>query len=243
MHRYYSGLTSRMLSEIETISEEMSHAGEKGRNNEAILVEFLRRRLPNRYTVSTGKVVATGAVESGQIDVIIHDRLDTPAFVDARAWSLVPVESVHAVVSVKTRLTKQELRDAMGSLASVRCLPRRAATIQLNGRLAPVAEDKVIRPRAFVFAYKSSWSTFDSLRAAFIELLGEFDDDVRPNAVCALDQAFVARRPYTVDVQAYGDHALLHFFLFLVKAMDSRPRYRTDLTKYFTEDYGQSTGN
>jgi len=229
-----------MLSEIETISEEMSHAGEKGRNNEAILVEFLRRRLPNRCTVSTGKVVATGAAESGQIDVIIHDRLETPAFVDSHAWSLVPVESVHAVVSVKTTLTKPELRNAMDSLASVRRLPRRAASIQLHDRLVPVAEDKVLRPRAFVFAYKSGWSTPDALCAAFIDLLGEFSDDLRPNAVCALDQAFAARRPYTTDIQTYVEHSLLHFFLFLVKTIDLRPRYRTDLTKYFVEDYGQS---
>ena len=143
---------------------------------------------------------------------------------------------------MKTTLTKPELRDAMKSLASVRKLPRRAASIGANNSLVPVAEDKVLRPRAFVFAYKSDWSSSNSLSASFVDLLSEFNDDVRPNAVCALDQAFVARRPYTTEVRVYAEHALLHFFLFLVKAMDSRPRYRTDLTKYFTEDYGQKNG-
>ena len=99
----------------DTISAEMTHQGEKGRNNEAILVEFLRRLLPTRYTVSTGKVVGVGGHESGQMDVIIHDRLDTPAFKEAQAWSIVPVESVHAVISVKTTLTKPELRDRTGA--------------------------------------------------------------------------------------------------------------------------------
>lgn len=240
MQRYYSGLAARMLNEIETISEQMSHAGEKGRNNEAVLVEFLHRLLPTRYTISTGKVVAVGSAESGQVDVIIHDRLETPAFKDSHVWSLVPVESVHAVVSVKTTLTKAELRDAMKSLASVRSLPRKAATLEINGALAPVAEDKVLRPRAFVFAFRSEWSSAESASRAFVELLSEFEDEVRPNAVCALDQVHLVRRPYTIHVRAYSEHMLLHFFLFLVKTMDLRPRYRTDLSKYITEDYGQS---
>jgi hypothetical protein len=91
MKEHYSGLTDRMLSEINTISNRMSHPGEKGRNNEHVLREFLNDNLPRRYSVSTGKVVATGERESGQIDLIVHDRLHTPALIDARAWSLVPV--------------------------------------------------------------------------------------------------------------------------------------------------------
>lgn len=237
MQRYYSGLADRMINEIEMISEEMSHAGEKGRNNEAILVQFLRRLLPTRYTISTGKVVAVGAAESGQVDIIIHDRLETPAFKESYAWSLVPIESVHAVISVKTTIRKAELRDAMKSLASVRALPRKAATLEIDGKRSPVGEDQVLRPRAFVFAYRSRWASAESAKKAFEELLPQFEDDVRPNGVCALDQIFLVRRQYTTQVRAYRKHMLLHFFLFLVKAIDSRPRYRADLSKYITEDY------
>jgi len=238
MQRHYAGLAKRMLSEIESISDQMSHAGEKGRNNEAILCEFLGRRLPSRYTVSTGKVVATGGAESGQIDVIIHDRLETPAFIDAHAWKLVPIESVYAVISVKTTLTKPELRDAIESLASVRCLPKKAASVLVNGRLAGVEDGLVLRPRALVFAFKSGWTSLDGFRRSFDELLSEIQDDDRPNGVCLLEHAFVMRKPYTTDLVSFTEHSLLHFFLFLVKAMDTMPRYRTDLSKYFSEDYG-----
>ena len=44
-----------MLSEIETISDRMTHQGEKGRNNEYVLAAFLNEHLPQRYCVSTGK--------------------------------------------------------------------------------------------------------------------------------------------------------------------------------------------
>ncbi len=242
MQRHYSGLAARMLSEIDTISSEMSHQGEKGRNNEAILIEFLRRLLPTRYTVTTGKVVGVGGHASGQIDVIIHDRLDTPAFKEAQAWSIVPVESVHAVISVKTTLTKAELRDAMASLASVRSLPRKAARLEINGALLKVPEKEVLRPRAFIFAFKASWRSSEAFGKAFLELLSETGDDLRPNAACALDLAFLARRPYSLDVRKYEEHMLLHFFLFLVKSLESRPRYRPELSKYIAEDYEQGSG-
>ena len=125
MKRHYEGLAERMLSEINTISDRMSHSGEKGRNNELVLREFLNAALPRRFSVSTGKVVAVGGLESGQMDLIVHDRIHTPALLEAHAWSLVPIESVYAVISVKTTLDKKELRDAMSSIASVRALPRK----------------------------------------------------------------------------------------------------------------------
>jgi hypothetical protein len=231
-----------MLSEIDTISAEMTHQGEKGRNNEAVLIEFLRRLLPTRYTVSTGTVAAVGGHTSGQVDVIIHDRLETPAFKEAYAWSIVPIESVHAVISVKTTLTKPELRDAMASLASVRSLPRKAARVEINGALQTVSEDKVLRPRAFVFAFKAKWKSPDAVGKAFVELLSELSDDLRPNAVCALGSAFLPRRPFTIDVRTYKEHMLLHFFLFLVKSLESRPRYRPDLSKYIAEEYERGGG-
>lgn len=106
--------------------------------------------------------------------------------------------------------------------------------------MTPIAEEKVLRPRAFVFAFKSSWSGLEGCRSAFVEEIGEICDDLRPNGVCILDQGFIVRRPFTTNVVSYVEHSLLHFFLYLVKIIDLRPRYRTDLSKYFEEDYGLS---
>lgn len=240
MKRHYTGLTERMLSKIESISNQMSNPGEKGRNNEAILCKYLEQNLPKRYTVSTGKVVGVGGTESGQMDIIIHDRLTCPAFIDADEWSLVPIETVQAIISVKTTLNKKELRHAMESIESVRKLPRQAATTQVGDKFLLVPEDKVLKPRALVFGYKSSWRSVDGLRNAFEDLLHEFDDSNRPNGVLALDQAFVFRRPFTENMVTYDEHTLLHFFVFLVMNIDNRPTHGVDLTKYFTEDYGVS---
>lgn len=57
---YYEGISNRMMSELTTISDQMDHMGERGRNNELIIAEFLKKHLPHRYTVTTGKVSAAG---------------------------------------------------------------------------------------------------------------------------------------------------------------------------------------
>jgi hypothetical protein len=236
MHQYYNGLTDRMLSEIRTVSEEIEHAGEKGRNNEAVIRRFLSKHLPEKYTVSTGKVVSASGQLSHQVDVIIHDRWHTPGLKLADEWSIVPVESVRAVVSVKTTLDRGSLRESMENIGSVRRLPRDAALWETSG----IATDKILRPRGLIFGFKSAWSTQDGLRTAFVELLDEVDDSLRPNAVCALEQVLFVRRAYTTNLLAYLEYPLLHFFLFLVKTMDRFPAYRVDIAKYFTEQYDQA---
>lgn len=238
MKKHYEGLTNRMLSEIQTISSQMSHPGEKGRNNEFVLREFLERNLAKRYTVSTGKVVSVGGHESDQVDLIVHDRLNTPAFIEAHPWRLVPVESVYAVISVKTTLDKGKLRNALKSIASVRVLPRGAAILSFPTGVAEVPESRLLRPKGFVFAFKSSWNSAGGADNAFRELLPEVDDRYRPNAVCILNQCFIVRKAYSTETLLFPEHALMHFFVFLSQSLERFPTYHLDLSKYFTEDYG-----
>lgn len=238
MRRYYEGLSARMTSEIESISARMSHQGEKGRNNEQVLSEFLGRHLPSRYSVSTGKVVAVGGQESAQMDLIIHDRLYTPALIDARAWSLVPVEAVQAVVSVKTTLNRSALDDALESLQTVRRLPRQATVLVSGNATSHVPEMNVLRPRAYVFGFRTGWTDAHGLNKAFIELSTPIHDDLRSNGVCALNQALVVRRAFTLDTLVFDKFALMHFFVYLLRSIDGRPRYMVDMSKYFTDEYG-----
>ncbi len=243
MNRYYAGLTSRMLSEISTISNRMTNPGEKGRNNEHVLGAFLNDTLPRRYSVSTGKVVAAGGEESGQIDLIVHDRVNAPALVDARARSFVPVESTYASISVKTKLTKEEMRDALESIASARKLPRKAAIRYDTNHKITLREEDTLQPRGFVFGFKSSWTSPKSADNAFRELLRNVEDEVRPNAVCLLDQCLLIRRAFTTETIVFTEHVLLHFFVFLLRTIDTFPRYQVDLARYFDEDYGDVAGD
>ena len=242
MNKHYAGLTTRMLSEIETISDRMSIKERRAATTNMCWRLFSTNTFQSVTGISTGKVIAADGRESGQVDLIVHDRITTPAFVEARAWSLVPVESVYAVLSVKTTLNKEELRDSLESISKVRALPRTAAIRYDSNHMVSLREDETLRPRGFVFAFKSSWATPESAEKAFQDLLSEFDDSLRPNAVCALDQCLIIRRAYTTETILFKEHALMHFVVFLVQTMDKFPRYQVDLKKYFREDYGDNSG-
>jgi hypothetical protein len=112
--------------------------------------------------------------------------------------------------------------------------------VHLPTGITEIPESQLLRPRGFVFAFKSSWASPGAADAAFRELLPEVDDNHRPNAVCILDQCFIVRRAYTVETLVFPEHALMHFFVFLSQTLESFPKYHLDLARYFTDDYGAS---
>jgi hypothetical protein len=236
MKKYYSSLSENMLNEIKGISEEIEHAGEQGRNNEEILKSFLEKHLPKKYGLTTGKVLSADGEMSKQIDIIIYDRLDTPSLKQARAWSIVPIESVYGIISVKTQLDRDEVVDSIKNIASVRRLHRIAAITYDAGHSIPMEEKNVLRPRSFIFGFKSGWANIQNAEKAFIEVLKQTEDKLRPHCMCALDQGLVVRQAYTDKTNVYSEFALMHFFLFLLKLIDSFKVWRVDLSKYI-EDY------
>ncbi|MBL8053176.1 MAG: hypothetical protein JNK03_07370 [Nitrospira sp.] len=141
---------------------------------------------------------------------------------------------------MKTTLNRNELRVSLSSIASVRALPRKAAIRYEANHKVTLREEDTLRPRGFVFAFKTSWVSPESAEKVFQELLLELDDSLRPNAVCVLDQCLVIRRAHKTETILFKEHALLHFIMFLVQTMDTFPRYQADLKRYFEEDYGDA---
>ncbi len=236
MKKYYNSLSAIMREEIEGISEEIEHSGEKGRNNEEILKSFLGIHLPKKYGLTTGKVVGANGDMSKQIDIIIYDRLNTPSLKESRVFSIVPIESVYGVIAVKTTLNRSELTDSIENIASVRRLSITAAMTYEAGHPIQLDEESVLRPRALIFGYKSSWANIENARKAFVEILEETNDKHRPHCMCVLDQGLVVRQAYKTDTNVYSNHVLMHFFLFLLRLVDSFTVWRVDLSKYI-EDY------
>jgi hypothetical protein len=132
------------------------------------------------------------------------------------------------------------LKEALDSIQSVRALPRHAAQFYrpIDGVLLGVPELNVLRPRAYVFAYYTSWSDPSSVDTAFKDLLPAINDHYRPNGVCILDQTFISRYAGKVETKVHKGSPLMHFFNHLILALSRRPTYFVDLGKYITGDYG-----
>ena len=74
------------------------------------------------YRAAPAFIVNAEGRVSKQIDIAIFDVLHSPPLFPHAAGVYVPVESVYAVVEVKTKLNSIELNDAAEKIGSVRCL-------------------------------------------------------------------------------------------------------------------------
>jgi hypothetical protein len=238
---YYPNLTEKMFAEM-SVSASIEHAGEQGRNNEKILMDYLKAHLPTRYSVTTGKVVSADGDQSAQTDIIIVDRLNSPALVTTHGWDLVPVEATVGVISVKTTLNRSEMQNAVDQIASVRRLTARPVKY-VNGQKQAVARSQVLRPRGMIFAYKSDWKEATSAESAFQELIGPVPDDFRPNGVCILDQCCIMRKPYSLETRMHTENVCLIFFIFLNHLLETFPPWRVNLEAYFGQFAGGGDGD
>jgi len=114
-------------------SDRIQHPGDKGEVNEQFFIDFLRKYLPNRYTVDKAMVIDSTGATSDSIDVVVFDRQYTPTLLDNDKHRYVPAESVYAVFECKPTIDKGYLEYAADKAASVRRMHRTSIPIQHAG--------------------------------------------------------------------------------------------------------------
>jgi hypothetical protein len=155
-------------------SNRIRHQGDKGEVNEQYFIDFLRRYLPNRYTVDKAMVIDSLGATSDSIDVVVFDRQYTPTLLDSDKHRYVPAESVYAVFECKPTINKTYLNYAAEKAASVRRLHRTSIPIAHAGGCYPAKPPHDIV--AGILAIDVEWA--DGLGTSFKEnhaaLTGEF---------------------------------------------------------------------
>ena len=110
-----------MVNYMSDVAEEMSWKSDKirrdfaqhrlsaGENRQDLVGQFLVDHLPKRFGVDTGFVISRDGGISNQADLVVVDKENNaPLYGDYRN-KLWPVESVYALVEVKTRLNPDDL--------------------------------------------------------------------------------------------------------------------------------------
>ena len=87
---------------------------------------------------------------------------------------------------------------------------------------------------------RQEWASAESAENTFRDTVQDIHDDVWPNAVCLLDQCLIIRKAFKTETILFTQNVLLHFFVFLLRTIDTFPRYQVDLTRYFDEYYGDA---
>lgn len=125
----FSATARNLHEEFMQIAQQIDHKHERGIGLEGKLRSFLSNHLPQRYNVTDGTVVARvgdQASQSKQIDVVIRDRFWSSEVLNFGGTMLHPIESVYGVISVKSRLDYDALRDSYENLKSVQVLAQKS---------------------------------------------------------------------------------------------------------------------
>ena len=117
-------LREEMLADL-AVGSLLRHGTSTGNSAERAWLNLLEKFLPGRYRAGPGFVVDAEGKRSRQIDIVIYDGVQTPAVFPHSSGLHVPVETVYAVIEVKSAVGHREITNARLKAASVRSLKRK----------------------------------------------------------------------------------------------------------------------
>lgn len=178
----------QLRQDFEEIQNNNPHAAESGAEAELILKAFLKDRLPRRFDIETGLVVGQDGTVSRQTDLIIFDALNSPVYRKGPKIHILPRDNVAAVIEVKSKLNKDQLKDAAKKIASVKTLrPTPITNID-----QPVTFSDMIMTNTLgcVFAF-DSYTSLVALADNLKEINSDYDSSDWIDLVVVLDKGYI----------------------------------------------------
>ena len=233
----FESISEKMQSDFEKVTKLVSHPGVKGTARENALMKYLRPHIPDKFEFSDGIIIDSFDHQSCQVDVIIHDRIATPFLQDQDLANVIPIESVYAVIEVKSTLTKDELIKCIANIKSVRSLQKNTITGQISPTLG------------FVFAYDAD-STLETIYKNFLELSKDLPPEQQITCICVLNKGLILpihkERLSSIMLLPSMDtlfamhinasNALLMFYLLLFQGLNSITVYPPNMMAYANSD-------
>lgn len=105
---YSSSLVKALYEKVKSINK-LNHRLTKGELRELFLNDLLLNFLTDQFGTGTGVIVDSYGEESKQVDIIIYDKRILPPIIKNSNLGTYPIESVLAVIEVKSILGKREL--------------------------------------------------------------------------------------------------------------------------------------
>jgi hypothetical protein len=123
---YLADVTREMAAKSTAIRRDFAkHRLSGGENREQLITDFLSSHLPGRFSVSSGLIVSPIGQFSNQADVVVVDRQNNSPLYGTSCVPLWPVESVYALMEVKTTLSPSEITDSVSKCQRFKKLERR----------------------------------------------------------------------------------------------------------------------
>lgn len=141
--------------ELYELSGGVAHDAEKGAFREFFLSGLLRPLLPDHFAVGSGVVVDGEERQGAQTDIIVYDKRLLPPILLAGERGLFPIDSVLAVVEVKSTLRAGDYDQVVA--ASRRLSPNSVANPDGMRIMTPGrgTDQTTLYPLCALFAYRS----------------------------------------------------------------------------------------
>lgn len=220
-------------------SKPIKHPRDKGDQREEILRHFLSKHglLPQKYSVSStrARVVAPSGHVSPEIDIVLHDYLETLVLKRFDTLEYYPIESVHGTIQVKSRLNKKALREGLDNIAKFKELePSRP----LEQRFGSWTASHGLYRRfgiLFAFEYDLEWKKIVEEVEGF---LAAHPNHLWPNLIVILDKGHfkigskdrycwhqkdlqTLSEPMIHGFPDHEGHCLLNFYLILMDLLSA----------------------
>jgi hypothetical protein len=230
------GELSAALANAVGASSLIQHRLLKGEFRERRVISGLRPFIPRRYEMSSGVIVNADSDFSRQQDIILSDSIIAPPFLAAGELGVHPIETVAAVIEVKSVANARAMREAVENIASVKHLasdePRGFAEVRGASIGMGQTVDKPFGGALFLTSDASDEAMLD----AYLEAIATLAPNDRPNAVVVVgkftltwgsleagsDQPTIEPRPSRgthVLLQRLGANALLAFYISMMRVL------------------------
>ncbi|MFD1259707.1 DUF6602 domain-containing protein [Entomomonas asaccharolytica] len=198
LDHYFLNIYNKLEADALLFNRKLPHTGLMGSENENAIGDVLRQFLPSKFGIDVNALVIDrfGQV-SRQADIVIYDAENQANFFR----KVHPIETVYAVIEVKTTLSATEAISAMNNLASVSELEFRPALTPYWETRTKQEEIHHNPPKLYIFAYRTTCESFETFARWFdlqfvlrgVNLRSEAPKypEIRCFRVCALDQGVI----------------------------------------------------
>lgn len=226
--RYHSHVLAAKSSALEVIH----HAGDRGAEREDILEDFLSPLLPERIGLGRGEIRATNGNWSKQEDLILYDKLNCPRLFVGRRSQVFPVESVGAVIEVKTRLGTKEITEATENIARVRSLEKAGMSTRIGpGSVSFASPTSTL---GCLFAYDLALKP-DTFKQRWIKSQLALPPEQRVNLACILGYCTMIHIDRTFHLWDKTSEETLNSVSFLEAKEDSLMLFTLNLLRVLAE--------
>lgn len=214
----FTGINRQLEAFASQISPVFQHCLEQGLANERILKRILKQYLPQKYSVTSGKIMDYQGKLSNQIDIIIYDAFNfAPIYID-EDFGIIAYEAVYAIIEVKTTLDSKSLPQAINLVESLKKLrPYFSPSSPCSPALSPI---KVC------FSYKASKNFFDLEKLKAKQVFKHFQ------IICSLDSGCIVS-PLSEKNMSEKNTALLFFFSKLICFLNERKLPDISMLDYY----------